>query len=261
MITKQTSLSIKSILQIRGGARPMSSSTSTAFIPHGDNSRYQNQQQRNNSNSNINNNKMGHTMNNNNSSSYFFESSLPFLHPIANLTTMTTTTTTITRTRTNNILVPKARCFHSESDYHNVADQTLHAIQDTLDFYFEDNPSLSTSSPDITYASGVLTIALSQGTWVLNKQTPNRQIWWSSPISGPRRYEYDEESQKWIWTRLVNPVDSDSSSSSDGSNRSSSGSSSPTTCNDEIKYLGEALKKEMVDIFHLENGLEDLDAL
>jgi frataxin len=228
----------------------MSSSTSTAFIPHGDNSRYQNQQQRNNSNSNS-------------------SKPLPFLHPVANLTTMTmtttttTTATTTTRTRTNNILVPKARCFHSESDYHNVADQTLHAIQDTLDFYFEDNPSLSTSSPDITYASGVLTIALSQGTWVLNKQTPNRQIWWSSPISGPRRYEYDEESQKWIWTRLVNPVDSDSSSSSssDGSNSSSSGSSSPTTCKDEIKYLGEALKKEMVDIFHLENGLEDLDAL
>ena len=24
---------------------------------------------------------------------------------------------------------------------------------------------------------------------MINKQTPNRQLWWSSPLSGPRRYE------------------------------------------------------------------------
>ena len=27
--------------------------------------------------------------------------------------------------------------------------------------------------------------------YVLNKQTPNKQIWLSSPISGPSRFEYD----------------------------------------------------------------------
>jgi hypothetical protein len=52
---------------------------------------------------------------------------------------------------------------------------------------------------------GVLTVDLgNRGTWVLNKQTPNRQLWWSSPIrsssflsstliplvSGPLRFEY-----------------------------------------------------------------------
>ena len=26
--------------------------------------------------------------------------------------------------------------------------------------------------------------------WVINKQAPNKQIWWSSPISGPLRFEY-----------------------------------------------------------------------
>ena len=28
------------------------------------------------------------------------------------------------------------------------------------------------------------------GTYVLNKQPPNRQIWLSSPVSGPKRYDY-----------------------------------------------------------------------
>lgn len=63
------------------------------------------------------------------------------------------------------------RCFHSESSYHDAADAALNKIQDTLDFYFEDNPQL-TSNPDINYSSGVLTIGLPHGTWVLNKQTP-----------------------------------------------------------------------------------------
>ena len=28
------------------------------------------------------------------------------------------------------------------------------------------------------------------GTYVLNKQPPNRQIWLSSPLSGPKRYDW-----------------------------------------------------------------------
>ena len=30
------------------------------------------------------------------------------------------------------------------------------------------------------------------GTYVLNKQGPNRQIWVSSPVSGPLRFDFDE---------------------------------------------------------------------
>ena len=28
------------------------------------------------------------------------------------------------------------------------------------------------------------------GTYVINKQPPNKQIWLSSPISGPKRFDY-----------------------------------------------------------------------
>lgn len=30
----------------------------------------------------------------------------------------------------------------------------------------------------------------SYGTYVINKQTPNKQIWLSSPKSGPKRYDF-----------------------------------------------------------------------
>jgi frataxin len=43
---------------------------------------------------------------------------------------------------------------------------------------------------DVTQA-GVLTLTFPPiGTYVINKQPPNKQIWLSSPISGPKRYDY-----------------------------------------------------------------------
>lgn len=39
--------------------------------------------------------------------------------------------------------------------------------------------------------SGVLNIiAPGIGTYVLNKQPPNKQVWLSSPVSGPKRYDW-----------------------------------------------------------------------
>ncbi len=35
----------------------------------------------------------------------------------------------------------------------------------------------------------------------MNKQGPNRQIWWSSPLSGPRRYEWHHDEDEWVHTR------------------------------------------------------------
>jgi len=39
--------------------------------------------------------------------------------------------------------------------------------------------------------SGVLTLTYGDvGRYVINKQPPNKQIWLSSPVSGPSRYDY-----------------------------------------------------------------------
>jgi len=50
---------------------------------------------------------------------------------------------------------------------------------------------------DVEFSQGVLTLRFPNGTFVLNTQTPNRQIWLSSPLSGPARYYYDLDTGKW----------------------------------------------------------------
>lgn len=48
------------------------------------------------------------------------------------------------------------------------------------------------------FQSGVLTLQLgSHGTYVINKQSPNKQIWLSSPTSGPKRYDFMDNT--WIY--------------------------------------------------------------
>uniref|UniRef100_A0AAV1TND9 ferroxidase n=1 Tax=Peronospora matthiolae TaxID=2874970 RepID=A0AAV1TND9_9STRA len=84
-----------------------------------------------------------------------------------------------------------------EREFVELADETLHEIQNWLDGIEE-----MLDNSDIMFTQGVLKIDLGEhGTWVLNRQVPNRQIWWSSPISGPRRYEYDAEHGHWVNTR------------------------------------------------------------
>lgn len=96
-------------------------------------------------------------------------------------------------------------------------------LEDLTD-YFEDlgetlelSPSFHIDSYDVLYSSGVLTLQLgpSLGTFVINKQPPNKQIWLSSPISyvspiifnahlfmnrGPKRYDYTTDNQ-WRYVR------------------------------------------------------------
>lgn len=55
---------------------------------------------------------------------------------------------------------------------------------------------------DFHYSDGVLNIEMrGKKYYVLNKQTPNKQIWLSSPISGPSRFEYfsEQEGQAGKW--------------------------------------------------------------
>ncbi|KAJ3479178.1 hypothetical protein NLI96_g9242 [Meripilus lineatus] len=60
------------------------------------------------------------------------------------------------------------------------------------------------NNPDyeVEYSSGVLTLKLGdEGTYVINKQPPNKQIWLSSPISGPKRYDFVEQQDDWLYSR------------------------------------------------------------
>uniref|UniRef100_A0A2I3H2B3 Frataxin, mitochondrial n=1 Tax=Nomascus leucogenys TaxID=61853 RepID=A0A2I3H2B3_NOMLE len=70
-----------------------------------------------------------------------------------------------------------------------VAEETL----DSLAEIFEDltDEPYAFEDYDVSFGSGVLTIKLGGdlGTYLINKQTPNKQIWLSSPSSGPKHYD------------------------------------------------------------------------
>ena len=86
----------------------------------------------------------------------------------------------------------------SSLDFEKFCDETL----DSLSEYFDDIAELDNvpSELDVSLESGVLTIYVSKniGTYVINKQAPNKQIWLSSPVSGPKRYDFVNNS--WLYT-------------------------------------------------------------
>jgi frataxin len=80
-----------------------------------------------------------------------------------------------------------------EAGFDARADALLARIEHALDLS-------EIQAEEISLAMGVLTIALGdKGTWVLNKQKPNAQVWWSSPLSGPKRFAF--ENGEWVSTR------------------------------------------------------------
>lgn len=84
-----------------------------------------------------------------------------------------------------------------EATFHTLANSLLNRIESAVSVLEEEVEGF-----DISNAMGVLTLKLgSKGTYVINKQTPNRQVWWSSPLSGPRRYDWDAASGQWRNTR------------------------------------------------------------
>ncbi|XP_053603807.1 frataxin homolog, mitochondrial [Plodia interpunctella] len=73
--------------------------------------------------------------------------------------------------------------------FEEICNETLESLSEYFEELVEQAPNLK--GADITFSDGVLTVALgnSYGTYVINRQTPNKQIWLSSPVSGPKRYD------------------------------------------------------------------------
>ncbi|KAG0294461.1 Mitochondrial chaperone Frataxin [Linnemannia gamsii] len=87
----------------------------------------------------------------------------------------------------------------SEDDYHTASDASM----DRMVEYFEDlGDEYEIPGYDVEYQSGVMTLKLGdKGTYVVNKQPPNKQLWLSSPTSGPKRYDFDAEHKVWFYGR------------------------------------------------------------
>ncbi|KAI0786020.1 hypothetical protein C8Q75DRAFT_721722, partial [Abortiporus biennis] len=83
--------------------------------------------------------------------------------------------------------------------YHRYSDATMENLLERLEDLIDE---IENTQYEVEYSSGVLTLKLGdKGTYVINKQPPNKQIWLSSPISGPQRYDYEEEQDNWIYER------------------------------------------------------------
>lgn len=88
-----------------------------------------------------------------------------------------------------------------EHEFVKVAETCLEYIMETVsESGYKAKSELSDF--DVEFSQGVLTISFGdQGTYVLNTQTPNRQIWMSSPTSGPWRYAWNHKERQWVSTR------------------------------------------------------------
>ncbi|KAK1224588.1 Mitochondrial matrix iron chaperone [Marasmius sp. AFHP31] len=87
----------------------------------------------------------------------------------------------------------------SVEEYHELSDEVMDTLVEDLESLIDEhgNPSY-----EVEYHSGVLTLKLGdEGTYVINKQPPNKQIWLSSPVSGPKRYDYSQPEDSWTYSR------------------------------------------------------------
>ena len=84
-----------------------------------------------------------------------------------------------------------------EISFETASDETLESLCEHMEAIIDDTPKLAEA--DVTLASGVLTLSLPEpfGTYVINKQSPNKQIWLSSPKSGPIRYDFQDSA--WVY--------------------------------------------------------------
>ncbi|KAN0050596.1 hypothetical protein ACTA71_003731 [Dictyostelium dimigraforme] len=88
--------------------------------------------------------------------------------------------------------------------FHEIVDEEFELYVDRLEILSEAN---TCEGFEVEGNDGVLTIIVgTKGTYVINKQTPNRQIWWSSPLSGPKRFDYNSVEKRWVDNRDGTPL-------------------------------------------------------
>lgn len=95
----------------------------------------------------------------------------------------------------------------TDNQYHELANEYLEAVLEKYEELQDENGDI-----DVEFSAGVMTVKIPNvGTYVLNKQPPNKQIWLASPVTGPKRYDYvisESQGQKqdtgkgeWVYLR------------------------------------------------------------
>ncbi|EDW63064.2 frataxin homolog, mitochondrial [Drosophila virilis] len=99
--------------------------------------------------------------------------------------------------------LPEPEYVVDDTTYDRVCSETLDALSDYFDELTENAAHITGS--DVVYGDGVLSVNLGpvNGMYVINRQKPNKQIWLSSPVSGPKRFDYivmpGEANGRWVY--------------------------------------------------------------
>jgi frataxin len=83
----------------------------------------------------------------------------------------------------------------SDSRFEILADSLLSCLEEALG-----------EEADAELQGSVLTVQGEDGTWVVNKHAPTRQVWLSSPRSGARHFAFDDKTGQWKDTRGGNDL-------------------------------------------------------
>ena len=83
----------------------------------------------------------------------------------------------------------------SLQQFHTLSERVLEGIENVAEEFADADPD---ERVEVEVSGDVLEISVrGGGTFVLNKQTPNRQVWLSSPVPGPQRYNFCLRSAMW----------------------------------------------------------------
>ncbi|MDX2082596.1 MAG: frataxin family protein, partial [Rickettsiales bacterium] len=82
----------------------------------------------------------------------------------------------------------------SETNFLNNCEKTLSNLAQKLEER-DKNAKL-----DVEYSDGILEIVITstKQTYVINRNSGNQKIWYSSPITGADYFSFDEKSMKWL---------------------------------------------------------------
>ncbi|OON18563.1 iron donor protein CyaY [Opisthorchis viverrini] len=85
----------------------------------------------------------------------------------------------------------------SNSEYESLSNETLDKLAEVFDSLGE-KYNLD-KDYDVEHAYGVLKVYFGAGigTYIINRQAPNKQLWLSSPRSGPKRYDFIRSRDEW----------------------------------------------------------------
>jgi frataxin len=83
---------------------------------------------------------------------------------------------------------------YTDATYDAKADDFIEAVSTAMEPFMDEDGS---PVDDISLSAGVLNIETKRGTFVLNKQAPRKQLWLSSPLSGPSHYDMSADGTAW----------------------------------------------------------------